>query len=218
MAAPRGGSRFMWVYRVSEYNDNVDFLPNHDGADIRGQASFLTNTNSEMFFSLNTSSISRYCVEYTPSSGPGGFAPYVSCNGPEGRPYGNTPEDPICICDAHYDRMIAHENASTLAKACHASYNYSSGAGGCVCGDGWPNASRTTAASAQFIGHDPLYLPHYPTCCPVGSDCDSDHHPGGGQGHPAGTLMRIALPAASPTRCRKLAVHGRALRPSWERR
>jgi hypothetical protein len=143
---------------------------------------YFSSLNSEMFFSLATSSISRYCVEYTPSSGPGGFAPYVSCNGPEGRPYGNTPDDPICICDAHYDRMIAHENASTLAKACHASYNYSSGAGGCVCGDGWPNASRTTASSAQFIGHDPLYLPYFPTCCPVGSDCDSDHHPGGGTG------------------------------------
>ena len=183
VAGTRGGSRFMWIYRVSEYNDNVDFLPNHDSADLRGQAAFLTNTNSDMFFSFNTSSISRYCVEYAPSDdGGSGFAPYVSCNGPEGRPFGNIPESPICMCDVHYDRMIAHEKASTLAQACPSPYNYSSGTGGCVCGTGWPNGNRTTVASARFIGHDPLYLPYYPTCCAAGGDCDSDHHPGSGTG------------------------------------
>ena len=49
---------------MSEYTDDVDFLPNHNSGDMMGQAAFLTNTNGGMFFSMNTTAISRYCIEH----------------------------------------------------------------------------------------------------------------------------------------------------------
>jgi hypothetical protein len=128
-AAAASRTKFMYVYRVSEYTDEVDFLTNHNSASEAGQAGFLTNTDSSLFFSFNTTAISRYCVEYLPLPStlpdPGkdpddspDFAAYVSCNGPEGRRWGNVPEDPICICDVWSDRMIAHEKATTINASC----------------------------------------------------------------------------------------------------
>ena len=38
-------SAFMYLYRVSEYTDEVDFLSNHNSASEGGQAGFLTNTD-----------------------------------------------------------------------------------------------------------------------------------------------------------------------------
>jgi hypothetical protein len=121
-------SKFMYVYRVSEYTDDVDFLTNHNSASEAGQAGFLTNTDSSLFFSFNTTAVSRYCIEYLPSAVPDPakdpddspeFAAYVSCNGPEGRRWGNVPEDPICICDVWSDRMIAHQTAEVINSSCH---------------------------------------------------------------------------------------------------
>ena len=52
-----GGTKFMWVYRVSEYTDDVDFLTNHNSASEAGQAGFLTNTDSSLFFSFNNTAV-----------------------------------------------------------------------------------------------------------------------------------------------------------------
>ena len=127
-------TKFMYVYRVSEYTDEVDFLTNHNSASEAGQAGFLTNTDSSLFFSFNTTAVSRYCIEYLPSTVPDpakdpddspDFAAYVSCNGPEGRRWGNVPEDPICICDVWSDRMIAHQTAEAINASCHRSVSSS---------------------------------------------------------------------------------------------
>lgn len=101
--------------------------------------------------------MSRYCVEYLPKTipdphsdpaNPPAFAAYVSCNGPEGRRWGNTPEDPICICDVWSDRMIAHEPADIIEAS----------RPGCIDGKGGPPApNKTSEASRFFIGSDPQY-------------------------------------------------------------
>lgn len=128
-----------------------------------------------LFFNFSSTAISRYCVEYLlpkqqPQSDPSGFADYVSCNGPEGRRWGNTPEDPICICDVWSDRMIAHQPASRLRQAgCHHS-------DGCACDDGLggpPSPNKTSRASHVYIGRDPQYLPYFGPCCPVNASCPS---------------------------------------------
>eukprot|EP01052_Picozoa_sp_SAG31_P008193 SAG31_NODE_407_length_16049_cov_46.312915_17_plen_419_part_00 len=156
-------SEFMYLYRVSEYTDDVDFLPNHNSASLGGQAGFLTNTDSSLFFNFNTTAISRYCVQYIPLSDKRPFADYVSCNGPEGRRWGNTPENPICICDVYSDRMIAHQTAQQMRAAnCHSN-------SGCTCDDGNggpPAANKTSRDSHWFIGRDPQYLPYAGPCCP----------------------------------------------------
>ena len=58
------GTKFMYVYRVSEYIDDVDFLTNHNSASEAGQAGFLTNTDSSLFFSFNTTAV-RLSVSQT---------------------------------------------------------------------------------------------------------------------------------------------------------
>ena len=67
-ASANSSSRFMYLYRVSEYTDEVDFLANHNSASEGAQAGFLTNTDSSLFFNFNTTAVSRYCVEYVPSN------------------------------------------------------------------------------------------------------------------------------------------------------
>ena len=173
-AVARNGSSFMYLFRVSEYTDEVDFLENHNSASAGAQAGFLTNTNSGLFFNFTRTAVSRYCVEYLPKtvadphSDPANspaFAAYVSCNGPEGREWGNTPADPICICDVWSDRMIAHEPAAVLRAA----------KAGCLDGKGGPPApNQTSQASHFFIGRDPQFLPYLGPCCPVSDPhCES---------------------------------------------
>lgn len=103
------------MYRVSEYLYEVDFLANHNSADLDGQTAFLTSTNDNDFFKLALSPVTRYCVEHiAPTATPlGTFAPYVSCNGPEAEPR-NDPKDPMCICDVYADRMIALQTAKEM--------------------------------------------------------------------------------------------------------
>jgi hypothetical protein len=50
---PALNSTFTTVYRVSEYTNEVDLLVNHDSASLEGQAAFLTNTNSALFFNVS---------------------------------------------------------------------------------------------------------------------------------------------------------------------
>jgi len=125
----RSHVRYTEVYRVSEYTYEVDLLDNHDSASHDAQAGFLTSTNDNDFFKLEKAPVTRYCVEhYTPQEDEmgrvTGYAPYVSCNGPEADPR-NSPSDPLCICDVYPDRLIGLQNKSQMDSECKARHRYS---------------------------------------------------------------------------------------------
>jgi hypothetical protein len=90
-----------------------------------GQCAFLTSTNDNLFFQLAKSPVTRYCVEHEDTSSTG-FAPYISCNGPEAKPR-NDPADPICICDVYADRMIALQSKTEMDGACGPGVMHSDG-------------------------------------------------------------------------------------------
>jgi hypothetical protein len=106
-------SRFTRMYRVSELTYEIDFLSNHNAADLRGSVAFLSSGSPDGAPAFSKVPVTEYCVEHLDSP----WAPYVSCNGPEA---GNrsTPMDPICICDVYADRMIALESMSTMDYSC----------------------------------------------------------------------------------------------------
>jgi hypothetical protein len=108
----RVDTTFTAMYRVSEYTYDIDYLRNHDSADMKGSAAFLTSTNDNEFFQLRAAPVAEYCVEHfdapkadaeAAGARVNGFAPYVSCNGPEADPRSH-PSDPMCICDVYADR------------------------------------------------------------------------------------------------------------------
>ena len=153
------GVTYTEMYRVSEYIYEVDFLPNHNSADLEGQVAFLTtNNNNDFFNKFNEVPISRYCVEH--SSTP--FADYVSCNGPEGAPR-NIPSDPICICECYADRLISLQNATEMNATCDQPIFYSNNTHSnptCRCG-----ARRSKWVlpknSDKVIGRGAAFLPYF---------------------------------------------------------
>lgn len=155
------------MYRVSEYTYEVDLLRNHNSADFGGQAGFLTSTNDNDFFKLRFAPVTRYCVEHfaAPPNMSGrvpGFAPYVSCNGPEAEPR-NRPEDPLCICDVYADRLIALQPASTMSAECNETtwgVNGTHDDPACFCG---ANHSKwaTSDSSKRYVGAMPVYSPYF---------------------------------------------------------
>ena len=101
------------MYRVSELTYAVDFLANHDSADLEGQVGFLSSGAADGTPEFAKLPVTEYCVEHVDRP----FAPYISCNGPEASPR-NTPADPTCMCDVYPDRMIALETKATMDRAC----------------------------------------------------------------------------------------------------
>ena len=59
-AQPRTATQHTTMYRVSEYINQVDFLDNHNSADFSGQVAFLTSTNDNLFFKLETWPVTEY--------------------------------------------------------------------------------------------------------------------------------------------------------------
>jgi hypothetical protein len=81
--APRAASsKFTRVYRVSELIYEVDFLANHDSADLQGQTAFLSSGSADGTPAFARLPVTEYCVEHVDRP----FAPYISCNGPEASP------------------------------------------------------------------------------------------------------------------------------------
>jgi hypothetical protein len=162
------------MYRVSEYTYDIDYLRNHDSADLAGSAGFLTSTNDNLFFQLALAPVTQYCVQHvavSPSAAAGriaGFAPYTSCNGPEAAPRTH-PRDPLCICDVFPDRLIAQQSADQMAAECGAvTWNTTDSTHDsppCVCANdtAGANASKwaVPAAARRFVGAMPVYAPYF---------------------------------------------------------
>eukprot|EP00038_Savillea_parva_P028707 m.66612 g.66612 ORF g.66612 m.66612 type:complete len:300 (+) comp8371_c0_seq2:191-1090(+) len=157
------------IYRVSEYTYDVDFLTNHNSADLEGQVAFLTSTNDNLFFQMSKSPVAVYCVQRLPApnapSDNDGFADYVSCNGPEANPR-NQPADPICICNVFPDRMIGLENATEMNAACGKVQWASDGTHdsppcNCTGADGVRSKWSTPNASDYYVGAMPTWLPYF---------------------------------------------------------
>lgn len=171
----RTGSRttnFTTLYRVSEYINQVDFLDNHNSADFYGQAAFLTSTNDNLFFKLETWPITEYCVEFqqppksSSTSLNEGFADYASCNGPEAKPR-NNPADPVCICDVYADRLIALQSVERMTQDCGNVSWYPDGSHSdptCYC-KATPESNRSQwtppILSDKYIGMMPTWLPYF---------------------------------------------------------
>eukprot|EP00658_Telonema_sp_P-2_P022318 TRINITY_DN18917_c0_g1_i2.p1 TRINITY_DN18917_c0_g1~~TRINITY_DN18917_c0_g1_i2.p1 ORF type:complete len:384 (-),score=79.97 TRINITY_DN18917_c0_g1_i2:118-1269(-) len=121
------GAFSLSVVRQSEYSNEIDYLGNHDSADMRGSANFLTGTattnanRSIVNVSFYNSTFTRYCVELLPAQLPfktrshnsSFFADYLSCNWVP--PV--TPAAPTCHCQVWADRSIAGDDIGT--DACH---------------------------------------------------------------------------------------------------
>ena len=86
-------SRFTLMYRVSEMTSEIDFLPNHDSADIEGQVAYLSAGAPDGLDVFGRQPVIEYCVEHLERE----WTPYISCNGPEASPR-NSPADPTCMC------------------------------------------------------------------------------------------------------------------------
>ena len=116
--AHAGGSRYTMMYRVSElWGKQVwgrvyappDFLSSHNSASGVGQASFLTFAELSLMTasgSINTSTITEYCVE---SAGAAEVGKYLS------RPAGGNmsqwgPQSKLCYCAHEIDRYIQHRD------------------------------------------------------------------------------------------------------------
>ena len=160
----RVGAVYTEMFRVSEYTYEVDFLPNHNSASFEAQAAFLTSTNDNLFFQLARSPVTRYCVEHLDPT-PRGFAPYVSCNGPEADPR-NSPADPICICDVWADRMIALQPRSEFLAACgpvtwRPDGTHTNPDCNCTGPDGSRSKWQTSEESQRFVGMMPAYMPYF---------------------------------------------------------
>jgi hypothetical protein len=156
---------FTEMVRVSEYINEVDFLPNHNSADLYGQVAFLTNTNDDLFFNVTQNPpVTFYCVEHVDPALVGGWADYISCNGPEADPY-NSPEDPICICDVWPDRMIGLQTKAVMDAACGpitwAGDTHDSPP--CNCTDAHGNTTKWVVSekSRRYPGIIPTYLPFF---------------------------------------------------------
>jgi len=157
------------MYRVSEYTYEIDFLTNHNSADLEGQVAFLSSTNDNLFFQMTKSPITEYCVERLAaaggSGGEAGFADYVSCNGPEADPR-NDPADPICICNVFPDRMIGLQPSSEMDSACGAVQwasdgSHSSPPCNCTGATGVISKWSTPNRSDYYVGAMPTWLPYF---------------------------------------------------------
>lgn len=144
-------SLYTLMYRVSEVWGNKlwgrtyappDFLSSHNSADGPGQSSFLTFAELSLMTaseSINTSTITEYCVE---GAGPtSSWGKYLSC--PAG---GNMsawgPQEPLCYCAHDIDRYIQHRDfcGGDTWKGGHDSC-------GSTCGEMWQNAIEFTQQS-----------------------------------------------------------------------
>eukprot|EP00937_MAST-01D_sp_MAST-1D-sp2_P006342 g6342.t1 len=112
----RAASRFTTVYRVSDSKDegyDVDYLTNHNSADLNGSVAFFSDGASDGALVFSRTPVTQYCVEHLDRP----FAPYVSCGGPEASPRNNA-SDPTCICQVFADRMIALRGRAEMRATC----------------------------------------------------------------------------------------------------
>jgi hypothetical protein len=160
-----GRSQFTRMFRVSEFTYDVDFLPNHNSADLDGQVAFLSSGAPDGVPEFSQLPITEYCVEHLDRP----FAEYISCNGPEASPR-NTPSDPICICNVYADRMIGLQNVSTMDAACGPTVERADGthaANPCNCSRNGPQGPgpfdkwTVSHASELFVGSERVYLPYF---------------------------------------------------------
>ncbi|KAK3249463.1 hypothetical protein CYMTET_41108 [Cymbomonas tetramitiformis] len=159
----RIGARYTSMYRVSEYTQEVDFLENHDSADLNGEGLFLSNDNSGLFFT-NSSPVSKYCVEHVEPESVGGWAPYISCNGPEADPR-NHPDDPLCICMVYADRLISLQSKTEMDSECNpTTWNgtkHNDPACNCTGPDGERSKWVVDPKSSRYVGWAPVMQPYF---------------------------------------------------------
>ena len=74
-APPGARSKFTRMYRVSELTYAVDFLANHDSADLEGQIAFLSSGAPDGRPEFSRLPVTEYCVEHLDRP----FAEYISC-------------------------------------------------------------------------------------------------------------------------------------------
>jgi hypothetical protein len=114
------GARYLPVYRVSEegFSSTVDYLQNHNSADLGGQNAFITAFDGEVghWFTLNTTDVVEYCIELADAP----FADYLSCNTNFGghSTNGSASARSTCGCMNGGDRVICHQDNRTAVEAC----------------------------------------------------------------------------------------------------
>eukprot|EP00656_Telonema_subtile_P038983 TRINITY_DN44131_c0_g1_i1.p1 TRINITY_DN44131_c0_g1~~TRINITY_DN44131_c0_g1_i1.p1 ORF type:complete len:381 (-),score=63.35 TRINITY_DN44131_c0_g1_i1:198-1340(-) len=181
------GSFRLPVVRQSEYTYEIDYLANHDSADMLGVATFGTSTAaaaanaSFLNTSLANETFTQYCVETLPAQlsfdtrnkNGSFFADYLSCNWE----YPLTPWNPQCVCEIWDDRVIAgqdpplsvcHRNghpeqhctlADTVDRSCT-----------CMCSQAGANASSRFTGTQPCFAYGPEQLGTWYSH-PAGSEC-----------------------------------------------
>lgn len=107
------GRKYVNMYRVT--NGEVDFLSNHNTADIYAQALFMTGTESATGafqpFKLDNATVSESCVEMTDVP----YSDYLSCNHlPLPKWISPTKKYDFCTCTAYVDLMYARKDKKWL--------------------------------------------------------------------------------------------------------
>jgi len=173
------------VYRVSDSADeayDIDYLTNHNSADLNGSVAFLSDGASDGALVFARTPVTQYCVEHLDRP----FAPYVSCGGPEASPRNNA-SDPTCICQVYADRMIslqyspaeveatcgdieAGADGELVAEGCYPDARSSAGGGTsparcCNCSNladrsDWSRWTQP-ADSGRFVGMQQVALPYF---------------------------------------------------------
>jgi hypothetical protein len=140
------GRKYVKMYRVT--SGEVDFLSNHNTADIAAQALFMTGTESATGafqpFKLDNATVSESCVEMVDVP----YADYVSCNSLH-LPKVISPEKKydFCTCAAYPDLMYARKDKSWLNSLLN-----------CV-GPVCKCSSKSFQYSMANVGRQPIFWP-----------------------------------------------------------
>lgn len=155
------------VMRGSEWTRDVDYLMNHNSADVLGEVTAIIISDpppdpSWFFQPLENMTFTVYCLEVMhveltdtiTTEGNSAFADYGSCN------LQDDVSDPQCFCAAWQDRILANVSlrecwmTSFPLLPCLSHYTLMNGLGGCTC----ECPEKSLAQSATHIGMEPVYF------------------------------------------------------------